>query len=190
MKDHSRSTPPHIFLSTVCLLVSGRRQKSDPDGSQRPVWSLRQAQAHPWPQEWDQEEDQNHPLQPQPQMERDFYFVSESPAFWRGPISQVSPHHLLPWTLNLMNCVSSWCSAASWRPQIRTAGWWWRCGTGTGPPGMTSWALFPLASRSWWSLQSVAGNTAAKPAPINLVSQHGDLVFPVGNKASVEFPRN
>lgn len=37
MKDHFSSAQTHICLSTVYLLVSGRRQKSDPDGSQRPV---------------------------------------------------------------------------------------------------------------------------------------------------------
>lgn len=106
MKDHSSSFAL-IYLSTLYLLVSGWRQKSDPDGPQRPVWSLRQAQAHPWPQKWDQEEDQNHPLQPQPQMERDFYFVSKSPGFWRDVIKNVSPYRLSPWMLNLINCYGS-----------------------------------------------------------------------------------
>lgn len=59
---------------------------------------------------------------------------------------------------NLSTCLSSLCSIASWRLQIRTVGCRWRCGTGTGPPGMTSWGPFPSAYQSSWNLQSVAGN--------------------------------
>lgn len=65
-----------MYIFVFLTYFSCWRQEPDPHGPQRPVWSIRQAEAHTRPQKWDQAKDQNNPLQPQPQVERDFYFVS------------------------------------------------------------------------------------------------------------------
>lgn len=49
------------------------------------------------------------------------------------------------------------CVPVSWSQQIRTVGCLWRCGTGTEPPAMTSWAQCLLVCPSSWSPQCVDG---------------------------------
>lgn len=63
-------------LWSPCPPCSGWSQEPDPYGSKWTLRPLRQAQAHPWPQERDQTEDQDHPFLPQPLLERVIHLVS------------------------------------------------------------------------------------------------------------------
>ena len=77
------------------------------------------------------------------------------PPVW-GLLHHVDAHTSMWWTV-FLGSPAPVCSPANSRRLIRTAGCLWRCGTGTGPPGTTSWGLCPLACLSSWSHQSVAG---------------------------------
>ncbi|CAG11425.1 unnamed protein product, partial [Tetraodon nigroviridis] len=66
-------------------VTSGRSQEPDPHGPQRLIRPLRQTQNHPRPQKRDQAEDQDHPLVPQPLLERVLHLQAESVG--QGPPS-------------------------------------------------------------------------------------------------------
>lgn len=65
-----------LITCLMLTLCSGRGKEPDPDGPQWIVRSVREAQAHPWPQKRDQEEDQDDPLLTQPHLERVLHVVS------------------------------------------------------------------------------------------------------------------
>lgn len=79
--------------------------------------------------------------------------------------------------------MSSLCNTASWSPQIRTAACQWRCGTGTGPPGMTSWGHYPSVYLSSWSLRFVAGKVhvqVSSPNPSSMNHWRSEtLLYPL-----------
>lgn len=57
---------------------SQRGEEPGAHGPQRPVRPLCQTQADPRSQEWEQAEDQDHQMLPQPHLEWDLHFVSNS----------------------------------------------------------------------------------------------------------------
>lgn len=60
-----------IFLFYSLIFLSQRRQEPGTYGPQRSVRPLREAQTDPRSSEWEQTEDQDHKVLPQPHLERD-----------------------------------------------------------------------------------------------------------------------
>lgn len=65
------------------------------------------------------------------------------------------------WSWTVVTCFFSPCPhSVRWSHQIRTAVCLLRCGIGTEPPGMTSWAPCRLECQSWSKLPPVDGQWA------------------------------
>lgn len=146
-----------LFALSVFLPVSsGRSQEPDSYGSKWFIRPLRQTQAHPRPKEWDQTEDQDHPFLPQPLLERVLHLVSLVFCL----MSLTSEEHFIDWVqvYIVRSCTVFFCThLVSWKRQIRTAACPLRFGTGTEPPGTTSWAPCRSECPSWSKLPTVDG---------------------------------
>lgn len=99
----SECTCDTCVLFSVLSPLSDRGSKPDPHGPQRSVWPLCEDQAHPGPQERDQAEDQDHPLLPQPHLERELHIVSARHG-------DITPGSVASSTQSLLSCSQLLCS--------------------------------------------------------------------------------